>query len=186
MINSISNYIDHDKFLKLYQLCSSLTIDEVRDFLINITEYDDSPDLTEIHPRDRKNIDFRICIIYGDESLNLDIQERFSSIIDAVKEMKGVVRAALVNIGPSSIMPLHVDDMQRPLYDESTLYNVFIGLTVPDYNSSVVGVKIGNQTLDHSTPIVFDAQVPHEAWNQSDKDWLSLLLYINKEHFKKV
>lgn len=32
----------------------------------------------------------------------------------------------------------------------------------------------------------YDAQVLHEAWNQSDKDWLSVLLYINKEYFKKV
>ena len=47
------------------------------------------------------------------------------------------------------------------------------------------GIKVGEDLADVSNPIVFNAQIPHEAWNQTSQDWLSLLIYINNDTFKK-
>ena len=181
MLHDIKTYVDYDKFLQAVEAAKTAIPNKfcIVEHLVDVTEYDDSPDLTEIHPKDRDNVDFRICIFHPDKDNRIP---RLKPVCDILESMQGVERAAIINIGPKSIMPKHIDDMERPLYEETPVYNVFTGFHIPQ---GELGVKVGEDIADVSKPIVFNAQIPHEAWNQTSQDWLSLLIYINKDTFKK-
>ena len=153
-----------------------------------VLDEDDSIDLTDIHPRDRDNVNLHagrmLDIFQGDVEPRLI--DSFPKTLEFLKELNGITRIELIAIGPNSIIPLHLDDMSRPQFDpNNNFYIMFIGIHVPSDDASIVGLQIDKEIYNHTygKAIVFDTQIPHSAWNNSDKWWLSLRLSVLKEYF---
>lgn len=163
------------------------SIDNIQSLLVNVLDFDDSYDLTGVHPRDRKNVSMHIAFIFeSGQPENLNIQNKFPKTIEFIKTISGLEAATCIAIGPKSIMPLHLDDMSRPSYDLNDWYAVLIGIDVPSSDPKSIGLEIDGGIYTHSygTAIVFDTQVPHSAWNNTDKWWVCLRFRIKKESFK--
>ena len=63
------------------------SIDYIKPYLLKVTDVDDSPDLTDIHPRDREDMDMRFLspLIHKDIfKLTSKLIEQDSNIIDAL------------------------------------------------------------------------------------------------------
>jgi hypothetical protein len=153
-----------------------------------VLDEDDSIDLTDIHPRDRDNVNLHagrmLDIFQGDVEPRLI--DAFPKTLEFLKELNGIIKIELIAIGPNSIIPLHLDDMTRPQFDSNNnFYVMFIGIHVPSNDASIVGLQIDKEIYNHTygKAIVFDTQIPHSAWNNSDKWWLSLRLSVLKEFF---
>jgi hypothetical protein len=175
--------------------CIKIFKDEMKDFqnisehLINVLDFDDSPDLTEIHPKDRTNISIYVIVLYGHSHIIADeVQRKFSKTREYVQTMPGVTVLKCIAIGPNSIVPLHLDDMSREPYDLNKWYSVFTGVTVPSENADLIGIEIDKDTYSHAEEksIVFDTQIPHCACNNTDQWWISLRFNTNKENFQNV
>jgi hypothetical protein len=175
--------------------CIKIFKDEMKDFqnisehLINVLDFDDSPDLTEILPRDRTNISIYVIFLYDHSHITTDeIQRKFPKTREYVQTMPGVSTLKCIAIGPNSIVPLHLDDMSRAPYDLNNWYSVFTGVTVPSESADLIGVKVDNDIYNHAEAesIVFDTQIPHCAWNNTDQWWISLRFSTNKENFQNV
>jgi len=157
-------------------------------FLYRVLDEDDSIDLTDIHPRDRDNVDLHAGRMLDVFQGNVDqrLIDAFPKTLEFSKELNGIIKIELIAIGPNSIIPLHLDDMTRPPFDpNNNFYIMFIGIHVPNDDASIVGLQIDKEIYNHTygKAIVFDTQIPHSAWNNSDKWWLSLRLSVLKEFF---
>ncbi len=159
------------------------SFDEVKSYSVNVLDFDDSRDLTDIPPRERNNISVHTFSLF--ESIEEKILSKFPLTVDYIKLMPGVIDARMIAIGPNSILPLHLDDMGRPSYDLNDWYSVFIGIQVPSENSDLLGVQIETDICKHKSglAIIFDTQIPHHAWNNTSEWWISLRLSILKNQF---
>ena len=192
MIIDPTTHNNYDNFAKLIEFAVSQISDKsvISDYLYNVTDYDDSEDLTDIHPRDRNNVNLYATLLYSIytdvETVEERVKENFKELITRISKMEDIVKAAIILVSPKSIVPLHVDSTDKPLYSEVPYYNVFTGLVVPSTDVNDVGVKVDKELISHhpGKPIIFNAQYPHEAWNHTESDWISLLLYIKKESFR--
>jgi hypothetical protein len=178
-----SNYVDPDQIDQVINLLPSF--DNLKKFLIKVTDEDDSPDLTEIHPRDRTNLNLFYIPIYDPLEQATEYEEIFKKSTDLIKAMPGIKRADYIAIRPNTFMPLHVDNAELPPYSEIDWYSVYVGVKVPSEDPNIVGVKINDDIYKHAVnhAIVFDTQIPHCAWNYSDEWWLAIKFYIKKEFF---
>lgn len=162
----------------------SSDIEDIKLYSINVLDFDDSDDLTGIPPRSRNNICVYTFSLF--ENIEENIATKFSETIQCITNMPGVLEARMIAIGPNSVLPLHLDDMNRPCYDLNDWYSVFIGVNVPSQNSDLLGVQIEEETYNHNNgqAIIFDTQIPHHAWNNTNQWWISLRISILKNQFK--
>ncbi len=149
-------------------------IDYLLPHFVRVTDVDDSPDLTEIHPRDRT--DLHLFFVSVDKKL-------FPDTTKIIKENSNIVSAAILGFAPHSYLYPHVDTVELPPYAEVNWLSVFMGLYVPSYDKDLIGVKVGDTVYSHKDTIVFDAQIPHLAWNKTDEWWISVRLSILKSAF---
>jgi hypothetical protein len=175
--------------------CVKIFRDEMKNFqnikehLINVLDFDDSPDLTEVHPKDRTNVSIYVIFLYDHMyAATEEIQKKFSKTRNYVQTMPGVNTLKCIAIGPNSIVPLHLDDMNREPYDLNNWYSVFTGVIVPSEDANLIGIKIDNDIYSHAEEksIIFDTQIPHCAWNNTDQWWISLRFSTSKENFQNV
>ncbi|NBP59036.1 hypothetical protein EBU71_21305 [bacterium] len=177
---SANNYVQCVEILK-----EEMSTDYLN-FLFNVMEYDDSPDLTEVNPRDRKNISLYCGLLYqkGHSDYNIELLAKFKKTLNLCHQLPGIEKIEIIAVGPCSVVPLHLDDMSRPAYDTSNdWYSVLIGVCVPSNNIELLGIEIGNKkySIEQNVPIIFDTQVPHHAWNNTKDWWVSLRLSTLKK-----
>ena len=150
------------------------SIDHIKPHLLKVTDVDDSPDLTDIHPRDREDMDMRFLspLIHKDIfKLTSKLIEQDSNIIDAL----------IIAFAPQTQLYEHVDTVELEPYAKIDWLSVYMPMFVPSIDSSKVGVKVGDIIYDHKETIIFDTQIPHSAWNWTDNWWVSLRLSVKKE-----
>jgi len=150
------------------------SIDHLLPHFVRVTDIDDSPDLTDVHPRDRT--DLHLFFIPVDEKL-------FPNTAKLIKENSNITSAAILGFAPNSQLYPHVDTVDLLPYAEVDWLSVFMGLYVPSYDTDLVAVKIGDTVHSHQDIIIFDAQVPHLAWNKTNEWWISIRLSILKSAF---
>ena len=165
-----------------------ITFSGIKDYFLNVLEFDNTKDLTDILPRDRTNVSVHVMFLYDHiESTTEIVKEKFSNTIEFIKNMPGVFSARGLAIGPKSIVPLHLDDMERKAFDLNDWYSVLIGIEVPSDDPNLLAVEVDKciYTHDNKKSIIFDTQIPHSAWNNTDEWWVILKLYIKKECFNE-
>lgn len=149
----------------------------------NVGEEENIPDFYGNPVKGRADVNFYSTCFYDlADTIPVSISEPFEPIRRILETMPGVNRASVVAIGPNSIVPVHVDDENRPAHDVSFHYNVFTGVIVPQGCEVIIDDKL--HVPQEQDPIAFDAQIPHSASNPTDDWWVSLLLYIPKTEFK--
>ncbi len=187
MIDSIS-YCDYPLLEKAAKIVEQEAIDYLP-LLDKVVDNDDSHDLTGVHPRDRTDVNLHCGLLLGDGVTEYKdtLIKKFQKSLNYAKTLSGVVKIELIAIGPNSVVPTHLDDMSRPQFDNNNdWYSVFIGVVVPSIDLRMIGVQVGNEIYNHmcGKAIVFDTQIPHSAYNNTDQWWLSLRLSILKEKFR--
>lgn len=151
------------------------SIDQLLTDFVRVTDIDDSPDLTDVHPRDRKDMDLHFAKI---------TQSLYPETFDYIQKLSGIKNSVLIGFGPQSQLYPHVDTIDLPPYSEIDWLSVYIGIIVPSYDINKVAVKVGEQIFDHRDIIVFDTQIPHSAWNWTDDWWISIRLSVDKKIFQ--
>lgn len=184
---SQETYIDNNKLYEIYQDLKLLDINEIQPFLYDIAREDNAyGDLTEMHPKDRKEVSSHAALLFGGD-VNPQLKSILGDTYNKIENLSGIELATFFFIAPNSIVPTHIHDMERPEYDYTSHYNVFLNISVPSDDSNIVGAKIGNDIYNNKDgqALIFDYQVPHSAWNKTDKWWLGIIFYINKESFNE-
>lgn len=167
-----------DIYMNIYHNLQQTALEEIKSvdniipYFTRVTDVDDSPDLTDIHPRERTDMDLHFIAVE---------QNRFPRISDFVNTISGVRSSVIIGLGPQSQLYPHVDTVELPPYSYIDWVSVFIGLFVPSYDKDLVAVKIGNQIFDHREILFFDTQIPHSAWNWTDEWWISIRLSVDKK-----
>ena len=138
---------------------------------VRVTDVDNSPDLTDIHPRDREDMDLRFITI--DDSL-------FPNTLKLIEQVPGINNALIIGIAPQSQLYTHVDTIDLEPYEEIDWLSVYMGMFVPSLDQSKLGVKVGDKIFNHKNTIIFDTQIPHSAWNWTDNWWVSVRLSVDK------
>jgi hypothetical protein len=162
--------------MNIFNLILDSIVEEIKsvnitEYFVKVTDIDNSPDLTEIHPKDRKDLLLYIMNI---------TDEVFPKTSALVKLNPSIVNASILGFAPQSQMYTHVDTVELPPYATVNWLSMFMPIKVPSFNSSIVGVKIGDNIYSHKDTIVFDAQIPHSAWNFSNEWWISIRLSVLK------
>ena len=142
---------------------------------VRVTDVDNSPDLTDVHPRDRKDMDIRFIPI--DDKLFPNTQE-------LIKNIPGIKDAVIIGIGPQSQLYTHVDTVELEPYAEIDWLSVYMGMFIPSLDKTKIGVKVGDEIYNHKETITFDTQIPHSAWNWTDDWWVSIRLAVSKTAFQ--
>lgn len=150
------------------------SIENILPHFVRVTDIDDSPDLTDIHPRDRD--DLHLFVLKVDETL-------FPETYKLIKTVPEIVDAAIIGFAPNSQLYTHVDTATLPPYSDVNWVSVFMGMFVPSTDIEEVAVKIDNTIFNHKEPIIFDAQIPHSAWNKTSGWWISIRLSVLKKYF---
>ena len=186
MINS-NRYSQGHLIMELADLVNLEMPKDYLSLLYCVLDEDDSTDLTDIHPRDRDNVNLHAGRMLDVFQGNVEprLIDTFPRTLEFSKKLNGITKIELIAIGPNSIIPLHLDDMSRPKFDTSNFYVMFIGIHVPSNEPNIVGIQIDKEIYNHThgKAIVFDTQIPHSAWNNTDEWWLSLRLSVLKEFF---
>jgi aspartyl/asparaginyl beta-hydroxylase (cupin superfamily) len=143
-------------------------------YFVRVTDVDDSPDLTDVHPRDRKDMDMYFVPV--DNIV-------FPKTAELIKADSSIRDAYVIAFGPQSQLYPHVDTVELEPYAEIDWLSVYMGMFVPSYDADKVAVKVGETVYDHKDTIVFDTQIPHSAWNWTDSWWVSLRLAVYKTAF---
>jgi len=151
------------------------SLDQLLTNFVRVTDVDSSPDLTDVHPRNRADMDLHFTKI---------TQSLYPNTFEYIQKLLGVKDSTLIGFGPQSQLYTHVDTVDLPPYSEIDWVSVYIGIMVPSYNIDKVAVKVGEQIFDHRDIIIFDTQVPHSAWNWTDDWWISIRLSIDKTIFQ--
>lgn len=119
-------------------------------------------------------------------TVHSDVAEQFSRSNRILKGLPGLERTFIAFIGPNSVIPCHVDDPERPAFNPSKRLNVLLGIQVPSNNIEQIGLRVNtesiNQCNDHA--VSFDANIPHDAWNNTNEWWIGIVLLTDKEHVK--
>ena len=150
------------------------SVERLLPHFVRVTDVDDSPDLTDIHPRDRKDIDLHFI------SVDDDLFPETKKLIASVPEINDAV---IIGFGPQSQLHPHVDTVELEPYAEINWVSVYIGMFVPSYDANKVAVKIEDKVHSHRDIIIFDTQIPHSAWNWTDEWWISIRLSVLKSSF---
>lgn len=162
------------KQIQQLAMAEAISVESLLPHFVRVTDVDDSPDLTDVHPRDRKDLD--LFFISVDDTL-------FPKTTALIKNIPEITTATILGFGPHSQLYTHVDTELEP-YSEIDWKSVFIGMFVPSYNIEKVAVKIGDDIFSHKDIIIFDTQIPHSAWNQTDQWWISIRLAVLNTAFK--
>jgi hypothetical protein len=170
-------YIEHEKFSELAKIvkeCLPADLTTLVAYSYDVAADEPLPDYTGRMIRGRNDVK----LYY----LPLENHTAFQPVIDYVSTMTGADRAILVLVGPQSVVPLHVDNAEDPAYTDFGVYNMLVGVAGTDnIQFQVDGVS---KIPEIGKAIIFDAQHPHEAWNNTDHWWVSIIVYVNKEHVK--
>ena len=148
------------------------SVEKLLPHFVRVTDVDDSPDLTDVHPKDRKDMDLHFIPV--DDKLFPETKK----LIDAVPKIKD---AMIIGFGPQSQLHTHVDTIELEPYAEIDWVSVYIGMFVPSYDANKVAVKIEDEVFNHQDAIIFDTQIPHSAWNWTDEWWISIRLSVIKD-----
>lgn len=151
--------------------------------MYDLTQVDDAPDLTDIHPRDRENLRILCGVLPFDGKGNLGSILQQES--DDLMNLKGFVGGNIFFMTPHSILPLHTHDVTRPPNTPSGCWNACLGITVPSADSALVGIEVNGEVFCHGAgvDVTFDPQTPHQAWNHTNDWWTMLILNIDKKFF---
>lgn len=149
------------------------SVDNLLPHFVRITDVDDSPDLTDIHPRDREDMDVRFMSI--DENL-------FPKTSKLIKNYQHIRDAYIIGFAPQTQLYPHVDTIELEPYAEIDWLSVYMGMFVPSTDPAKVAVKVGNDIYDHKDIIIFDTQIPHSGWNWTNDWWVSIRLAVYKSY----
>lgn len=152
----------------------AVSVEQLLPHFVRVTDIDNSPDLTDVHPRDRK--DMNLCFVPIDNIL-------FPQTAALIKAMPKIRNANIIALEPQSQLYPHVDTIELAPYAEIDWLSVYMGLFVPSLDPSKVAVKIGNTVYNHKETIIFDTQIPHSAWNWTNEWWVSIRLAVCKSAF---
>lgn len=147
------------------------SVENLLPHFVRVTDIDDSPDLTDIHPRDRKDMDLNFV------SVDNNLFPKTTSLINSILEIRD---AYVIALAPQTQLYPHVDTIELEPYAEIDWLSVYMGMFVPSYDASKVAVKVGETVYDHKETIIFDTQIPHSAWNWTDEWWVSIRLAVSK------
>lgn len=150
------------------------SIDRLLPHFVRVTDVDDSPDLTDLHPRDRE--DMNLNFISVDNLL-------FQNTAKLINSNPNIRDAYIIALAPQTQLYPHVDTIELPPYAEVNWLSVYMGMFVPSYDKNKVAVKVGDLVYNHKDIIVFDTQIPHSAWNWTDEWWVSIRLAVYKKAF---
>lgn len=151
------------------------SVEHLLPYFIRVTDIDDSPDLTDIHPRDREDMNLNFMSI--DDML-------FPRTASLIKTIPKIRNAYIIALAPQSQLYPHVDTIELEPYAEIDWLSVYMGIFVPSQDPSKVAVKVGDTVYDHKDTIIFDTQIPHSAWNWTDDWWVSIRLAVYKSAFQ--
>jgi hypothetical protein len=161
------------KHIQALAIEESKNVETLLPHFVRVTDVDNSADLTDIHPRDRTDLD--LFFIPVDKTLF----PRTTEFIEGISE---ITKAIILGFGPRSQLYTHVDTVELQPYEYVNWKSVFIGMFVPSYDADKVAVKIEDDVFDHKEIIIFDTQIPHSAWNRTDQWWVSIRLSVLKTH----
>jgi len=153
----------------------AVSVEQLLPHFVRVTDIDNSPDLTDVHPRDRKDMNLNFVPI--DNIL-------FPRTAALIKAMPKIRNANIIALEPQSQLYPHVDTIELAPYAEIDWLSVYMGLFVPSLDPSKVAVKIGNTVYNHKETIIFDTQIPHSAWNWTNEWWVSIRLAVCRSAFK--
>ena len=165
----------------IYRNIQTLAITEAKSVenllphFVRVTDIDDSPDLTDVHPRDRTDMDLNFV------SVDNNLVPQTASLVKSIPEIRD---AYVIALAPQTQLYPHVDTIELEPYAEIDWLSVYMGMFVPSYDASKVAVKVGDTVYDHKETIVFDTQIPHSAWNWTDEWWVSIRLAVSKTAFQ--
>jgi hypothetical protein len=170
-------YIEHEKFpglAKLVKECLPEDLTTLLAYSYDVAADEPLPDYTGRMIKGREDVKLYYVPIEN--------YPAFQPVVTYISNMTGIDRAILVLVGPKSVVPLHVDNAEYPAYMEFNVYNMLVGISgTENIRFQVDGIskdpKIGEA-------IIFDAQHPHEAWNDTDCWWISIIVYVDKKHVK--
>jgi hypothetical protein len=182
-------YVDADKLALIAEQLAPIVANKAQldPFLFDIAREDGAyGDLTDTHPSERKNVASYAALVYGGD-VDPQLKEILGETYDLMTSLQGLTLATLFFIAPHSVVPRHIHDMERPEYDYTPEYNVFLGISVPSEEAEFVGAQVGKDVYNNANgrALIFDYQVPHSAWNNTDDWWLGIIFYINKECFNE-
>lgn len=132
--------------------------------------------------------DFKVINIFNHNGDSIDFANgMFAPIATKLLTLPGLFMCQLILIGQGSAIQQHVDEFERSTAARNFHYNVLIGLDVPSTDIAMVGVQVSDEQVSHDNleAIIFDSQCPHLAWNYTNKMWISILFYLDKQFFKK-
>lgn len=167
--------------LTIYRNIQQLAIEEAASVerllphMVRITDVDDSPDLTDVHPRDRKDIDLRFVTIDG---------ILFPNTFALIQSQPQIRDAYVIGFAPQTQLYPHVDTIELEPYAEIDWLSVYMGMFVPSTDPTKVAVKVGDDIYNHSDIIIFDTQIPHSGWNWTDEWWVSIRLAVYKSYLE--
>lgn len=185
---SCKRYIEYDKIIgaldsmakKVAEFREIMSVD-----MYDLTKVDPSPDLTDIHPRDRENVKILCGALPFDDKPNLGTILKEES--DILTNLKGYAAGFVFFMTPNSILPLHIHGryISRSSGEEVEVYNACFGITVPSTDSNIVGIEVNGEVFNHGpkVDVTFDPQTPHQAWNHTNEWWTMLILNIDKKFF---
>jgi len=149
----------------------SVSVENIKPYFQKVTDVDDSPDMTDVHPRDRKDMDLRF--------MKLD-KEMFPETTWLIENNSSITDANIIAFAPQTRLYKHVDTIELEPYAEIDWFNVYMGMYVPSFDPNKVGILVGDNYYDHKETVIFDTQIPHSAWNYTDDWWVSLRLNVKK------
>ena len=149
----------------------SISVENIKPYFQKVTDVDDSPDMTDIHPRDRKDMDLRFM------RLN---KEMFPETTRLIENNSSITDANIIAFAPQTRLYTHVDTIELEPYAEIDWFSVYMGMYVPSFDPNKVGILVGDNYYDHKETVIFDTQIPHSAWNYTDDWWVSLRLNVKK------
>jgi|TARA_B110000977_G_scaffold105010_1_gene137007 hypothetical protein len=152
----------------------AVSIGNIKSYFVKVTDVDDSPDMTDIHPRDREDMDLRFM------TLN---KIMFPKTLALIQQDANITDANIIAFAPQTQLYEHVDTIELEPYAEIDWLSVYMGMFVPSFDPTKVGVKVGDTVYDHKETIIFDTQIPHSAWNWTDDWWVSVRLNVRKTAF---
>lgn len=167
--------------LTIYRNIQQLAIEEAESVnrllphFVRVTDIDDSPDLTDVHPRDRTDMNLNFAPV--DDTL-------FPKTSALIKTYPQIRDAYVIAFAPQTQLYPHVDTVELEPYAEIDWLSVYMGIFVPSTDPTKVAVKVGEEVYNHSDIIVFDTQIPHSGWNWTDEWWVSLRLAVYKSAFE--
>jgi len=174
MILEASAYVDNDKIPKLVELVKEFVKQDVDHLGVDIGEKNVG-----------ESINWKSIIVIPYEkdeywTHNQELDDKAKAVVEYAKGMAGMERFAINILYKCSLIPIHLDDDQRPEYDSSgRYYNIIVpmdnnGYSIIDYK--LIKNKIGNT-------LVFDGQLPHGGMNDTLDTRITIFLNVNKKAF---